>query len=129
MNKKELKAYLDKMSKTELEDLIMGIHAQYPRVREFIYDTINPPTIDWEQLYGVCRDYVIEASTSNKMGRIAIPVAALNKLPNMGQRRILQWLTCMKHLIYLCEGYCFLSIVTVLSTHLSAGTYTIAKSI
>lgn len=50
MNKKELKAYLDKMNKTKLEDLIMGIHAQYPRVRDFIYDTVNPPAIDWEQL-------------------------------------------------------------------------------
>ena len=87
MNKKELKAYLDKMSKTELEELVLSIHVKYPRVRDYIYDVINPPVIDWEQLYGTCRDYVIEASTSNKMNRIAVPEAALNKFTQYGPEK------------------------------------------
>jgi len=87
MNKKELKVYLDKMNKSELEDIILDIHANFPRVRELIYDIVNPPVIDWEELYGTCRDYVIEASTSNKINRLAVPSAALNKFTQYGPEK------------------------------------------
>jgi len=87
MNKKELKTYLDKMNKSDLEDIILDIHTNFPRVREFIYDIVNPPVIDWEELYGTCRDYVIEASTSNKINRLAVPSAALNKFTQYGPEK------------------------------------------
>lgn len=79
MNKAELKAHLDKMNKAELEKLLLDIHSNFPRVRDFIYDIVNPPVINWEQLYLECRDYVIEASTSNKINRLGVPSAALGK--------------------------------------------------
>lgn len=41
MNKAELKTHLAKMSKAELETMVLNIHSQFPRVREFIYDTFH----------------------------------------------------------------------------------------
>lgn len=87
MNKTELKTYLAKMSKAELETMVLNIHSQFPRVRELIYDTVNPPVIDWEQLYNTCRDYVIEASTSNKINRLGVPAAALSKFTQYGPEK------------------------------------------
>lgn len=84
MNKAELKTYLAKMSRSEIETLVLNIHSQFPRVRDFIRDTVNPPVIDWEDLYNTCRDSVIEASTSNKINRLGVPAAALGKFTQYG---------------------------------------------
>ncbi len=35
MNKAELKAHLDKMNKAGLEKLLLDIHSNFPRVRDF----------------------------------------------------------------------------------------------
>jgi len=84
MNKIELKTYLDKMKKAELEEMILNIHSNFPRVREFISDIVRPPKIDWEDLYDTCRDEVTKASRSNKISRHAVPAAALNKFTQHG---------------------------------------------
>ncbi len=84
MNRKELKSYLDKMEKKALADMVLNINSKFPEVRKFISDTVAPPTIDWEQLYDECKDYVIEASLSNKINRIAVPGAALMKFTEYG---------------------------------------------
>lgn len=87
MNKAELKTFLAKMKKSELEELILNINSKFHNVRDFIKDTVNPPIIDWEELYDTCRDYVIEASTSHKINRLGVPAAALNKFTYYGPEK------------------------------------------